>query len=116
MSRKVSVILTIYLLVSLAAFADKLSGIDLNKWWIEYKKQQAGLSYTIESSALYVGYVVGVVDALDGIAFALPIGTANSQFLDMVGKYLENSPENRNAAARLLIVKLMAATYPLPKE
>lgn len=59
----------------------------------------------------YVGYVTGIVDALDGSRFCLSKGVSAEQAAAIVAKYVQNNPEGLNRHASEIITVALAAKY-----
>ena len=63
----------------------------------------------------YMGYVLGVVDAYNGIEFSIPEGTQTRQMCIIVGRWLEEHPETWEKAAVSLVKLALAEKYPKHK-
>ena len=62
-----------------------------------------------------IGYVVGVIDSMNGYVFCLPRSFTVGQAFDMVQNYLTNVPADRHLAADVITGKVLAASFPCPK-
>ena len=65
-------------------------------------------------AARLIGYVLGVVDSLDGNAFCIPDNVLAKQHTAIVKKYLQENPDQWNQPARRLIVSALASPFPCP--
>ena len=63
-------------------------------------------------SGIARGFVVGVADALDGVAFSLPPSVTRGQIKDVVLKHLEEQPGGKKSRASRLTTPALAAAYP----
>lgn len=70
------------------------------------------------------GYIEGVVDtdlslcrflATSGCGFEIPDDVTSGQVYDVVQKYIENHPENRQQPANLLITLAIVQAWPKPQ-
>ena len=100
------------ILICNSAFAAYRDGSDLVGWWKEYEKSQAGREFSTLEVGCYVGYVGGVVDTLDEIAFDIPVGVKLSQIHAIVGKYLDDHPSDWNLAADVLVTRALKKAFP----
>jgi MFS-type transporter involved in bile tolerance (Atg22 family) len=62
-----------------------------------------------------IGYVVGVIDSMNGYVFCLPRGFVVGQAHDMVHNYLTNVPADRHLAADVIAAKVLTASFPCAK-
>jgi hypothetical protein len=62
-----------------------------------------------------IGYVVGVIDSMNGYVFCLPRGFTAGQAFDMVQNYMSNVPADRHLGADVITGKVLAASFPCPK-
>jgi hypothetical protein len=62
----------------------------------------------------YVGYVTGVVDALDGSRFCLSKGVTAEQAAGIAAKYVQDHPEGLSRHASETITTALAGNYPCP--
>lgn len=116
----VSVILAAVVLVSAQAQNASLSGQSLHDKWISYQRVSASNPNLDQSEVLnagfYLGFVYGAstVAALDGW-FNMPDGWAVGQSLAVVGRYLDQHPEEWNEQATTLVIKALALAWPVKK-
>lgn len=62
-----------------------------------------------------LNYVMGVTDALDGVAFCAPDGVTAGQVTDMVQRHLETVPSARHFAADVHIAYVLKKVWPCPE-
>jgi hypothetical protein len=62
-----------------------------------------------------MGFVVGVVDTVNRFMFCAPSNATVGQLYDMVHNYLNNVPADRHLAADVIVIKVLAASFPCPK-
>lgn len=60
----------------------------------------------------YVGYVTGVVDALDGSRFCLPGGVTAEQAAGLVAKHIREHPETLSRHALDAVTAALSADFP----
>ena len=69
------------------------------------------------------GYVVGIVDTIESLqargvlpadALCIPDDVTKGQLVDVVGKYLADHPERRNAEAGGLVPEALGKAFPCP--
>jgi hypothetical protein len=98
-------------------FAGFYDGNWLVKGWREYQKLVTstpgaeGRGPAMIQATVFIGYVAGVADTLDGTVFALPGGLTIDQMCQVVGKYLENTPERWTESAHLLVADALKAAF-----
>lgn len=59
-----------------------------------------------------IGYISGIVDALDEVYFSISIGVQVIQVRDVIVKYLEEYPEKRHERAVLLVTEALKKAFP----
>ena len=69
-----------------------------------------------------VAYIVGVVDAvggarngIDGLVFCPPKDITRMQTTEIVKKWLNDNPSNRNFVASFLVAAALSEAWPCPK-
>ena len=87
-----------------------MDGEALYKGWLEYRKNEQSLKFFEPDRSFFIGFVIGVIDALSGIEFSLEPNMNYGQFCSIVGKYLENYPKKRNYDAVKIIVYALKET------
>lgn len=80
----------------------------------EAYQERREIRYMAKASQ-YVGYVTGVVDALDGTQFCLIGGVGAEQAARMVAQYLQQHPERFTRRASEAVVSALAAHFPCAK-
>lgn len=102
--------------VSTPAIAGIMGGQDLaSQGWRLFQRHSSGGDMTPEEMfrVLYwQGYVTGAVDAGDGIAFTLPIGTTANQVFAIVGKWIDEHPTEWNKPADVIIWAALKEAFP----
>lgn len=61
------------------------------------------------------GYVIGVVDTIDGVFTCLPEGVTVGQSIDIVTRYLAAHPEIRHMEGAALITNALKESFPCKK-
>lgn len=62
--------------------------------------------------AIGIGYVMGVADAMHGVAYCPPETVTAGQMRDMVSNYLANVPADRHLSADLIVSKVLKSVWP----
>ena len=113
----------LYLLLSVLpviANADWMTGQQLYVLYLAFSGSSQGKSGSeYENAGVYFGYVIGVVNATDGLArnkiYCLPApgaGATGEQLAHVVGAYLAAHPNERDGPAIVLIYKAMKNAFP----
>jgi hypothetical protein len=74
----------------------------------------AGIDY--QNSWHFGGYVMGVVDTLDGITICIPADVKAIQVAAIVKKYLKDHPEECNESGAALVVKALVPPFGCKKK
>jgi hypothetical protein len=82
--------------------------------WHEFQKFQEKKDHDCTAVGHYMGYVSGISDAFNGIAFKIPKETTLAQLSKIVGKYIEEHPAELNLPAQTLVIKAMIKAFPIP--
>jgi len=78
----------------------------------EFEKQERGdPSADYASSGFYMGYVVGVYEAMRDFLNA-PENVTVAQVCSIVGKHLKENPEKWNQPASALVIKALQKAFP----
>jgi hypothetical protein len=102
------------LFISTPAFATYfIEGSLLIDEWHEFQKSQESLNYNVTLVGHYMGYVSGIADAFNEIAFKIPRNTKVNQLCAIVGKYLDNNPSEWNYTAQVLVTKALMKEFPI---
>jgi len=80
----------------------------------DYGKETAYATPTY-GAGFFMGYVMGVHDAYEGITFCAPNNVTGEQIGDIVMKYLYNNPAERNDVASTLVSRALTQAYPCKK-
>lgn len=105
----ISIILPIY------ANAGYYDGNDLDKWGVLLNRSNNGFKLTdaqYMDISIYQGYVAGVYDHGDGVAFCAPDKTKAKQLTDIVTIYISNHPEKRNIQGADLVAIALSEKFP----
>ncbi len=113
MSRTVG-ILAVLLLIGGVASADKMVG---NAQWLHEKWLSIQRPDVVNSMdlAVYDGFVIAAVQVAEHAtprAIEIPAGTTMGQVFSVVGKYLENHPDEWSSDACAVVVKALQRVYP----
>jgi hypothetical protein len=108
-----------WLLFASAAHAQQVDGAELKKMSDAYKRSISGRTLQpdeISSSAMFVGYVVGVENTLNVTklgGFVCTFGNVpKEQIVAVVSKYLDDHPSDRNASAIALTSVALMEAFP----
>jgi hypothetical protein len=115
--KRLIVTIMLVLLTATPVFAVSDDGFALAKNWHEYKKFYDGFDtrttiIKIDKVGEYMGFVKGVVDALDGRAFAIPNNVMRGDVYAIVGKYLDDHPKELKESAVYLVIKALSIAFP----
>lgn len=95
------------------AFAGFWDGSKLATHWQEYKKFNNGAPYSNQSADVYIGYIIGSVETGDLVYFSIPADAKVNQMCAIVGKWLEDHPEEWNKSATSLTIAALSKAFPL---
>ena len=98
---------TLLLAVAPLAHAEFRDGNDLFS-----KMRESGTGY----NAVTIGYVQGVVDALQNVLFCPPPSVTAGQLYDMVRGYLADNPGERHLSGDVIITRVLKSSWPCPKR
>jgi hypothetical protein len=93
-----------------AFFLDSAALQDLLAEFEAYQDKRQ-IRYMAKASQ-YVGYVTGVVDALDGTGFCLPGGVTAEQAAGLVAKHVREHPEPQSRRGLDVVISALAANFP----
>ncbi|UCD69807.1 MAG: hypothetical protein JSW48_07125 [Betaproteobacteria bacterium] len=102
------------------AWADFIDGYRLAKWAQEVKKFRSGTldsgeTYHVDSNstqvAIFMGFVSGVYDSIDGPRCASE-NLTGGQIFDVVIKYLEEHPEQHHLSGSGLVAGSVQEAFP----
>ena len=89
-----------------------IDGNNLYEDGIEYNKIEQGGNGSYYSNAFFTGYINAISDAYSGIFFCPPKKIQSRQVTDIVFRYLQNHPENRNKPANEIALKALKKVWP----
>lgn len=113
----VALMLVLFICTPVLASSSYEDGYSLQQDWREYQKSQQGQKdYNLFKVAFYMGYVTGVVDSLNGVAFTTTVGVTVDQNCAVVGKYIDDHPSEWNLEANYLVKKAMMKAFPKNKR
>ena len=98
------------LTLAVAGHAEFFAGNKLASDWQEYKKYTAGVDYEVFAAYHYIGYVTGVTDVYCGV-IDIPNGATVGQICSIVGKWLEDHPEEWNFTADVLVYRALLKAF-----
>ena len=104
------IILSILIAISLQAGNPIVDG---SKEWEKFfnGNKNDALGYGI-----YIGYVAGVRDSIDGVLFCIPKDVDSDQILAIVRKYIKNNPEKWNKGNWNLVVTPLKEAFSCKKK
>ena len=110
---------TLFALLSFLSFscgAEFKDGNTLYAQLVDFARDQ---SNNVVGASHGFGYVIGVVDALNGVrhpstklCFSIPDGVRARQLTDTVRMYLENNPQMRHYSANSLVATALSIAFP----
>lgn len=113
MKVKIILIGAILAFMSHVAYANYfVTGSSLMQGWREHQKiinSQAGKKDYLLASR-FMGYVTGVADAR-GEVLSVPVGATIDQLCAIVGRYLENHPDEWNEVGSILVEKALRNAF-----
>ncbi len=80
---------------------------ELNDYLQEYLKIQSGFEGNSIKAGMFLGYVRGALDALDGAALCLPDTLPMESVVQQVGKYVRAHPHSQRDEARALVLNAL---------
>jgi hypothetical protein len=93
-----------------------LDGNRFVEYKIEYEKPNDDKTINWYRVGAYQNYIAGVVDSVDGILFCTPANSNGRQIVAIVGKYIDNHPEEWNGCAFDLVYKPLSKAFPCKKK
>ncbi len=98
-----------------ATFVD---GMRLKEWSDAAERLEEGNSRNMDAyfTGLYMGYVEGVADIMDGTIICLPGETTIGQIIAIVTKFLKNNPEKWKMPANYIIGYALTPVFPCNKK
>ncbi len=98
-----------------ATFVD---GKKLKEWSDAAERLEAGNARVTDAyvTGLYMGYVEGVADIMDGTIICLPGKTTVGQVTAIVTMFLKNNPEKWNLPAHYVIGYALTPVFPCNKK
>lgn len=63
-----------------------------------------------------LGYIMGVADSIQGVAYCPRDGMTAGQMSDTVKNYLEQRPQNRHLSADVIVTAVLKAHWPCPER
>ncbi len=90
-----------------------LTGTQLRAWWGSYQHPET--TAAAMEATTYVGYIIGVIDALSESAkpgFLCPKGVTGDQLANIVGQYLDDHPVEWSDSTVTLIHRALRKAFP----
>ena len=91
--------------------AQPIQGQELYNYFEEYLKFQNEYNGNEIKAGMFLGYVRGILDALEGTAFCIPNNIPISQLIPQVVKYLYEHSRSQSLAARNLILESLRGQF-----
>jgi hypothetical protein len=108
-------ILILLLTIAMPATAQFKKGSDLVPIWRAYKKSTSKSITDNRNSALFMGYVEGVTDALimsdSELLGAIAESMTTARDCAIVGKYLDEHPEEWHLSGSVIVQKALRAAF-----
>jgi hypothetical protein len=93
--------------------AGAITGNELKMWMNEEEALKDGRpGANVYKAGLYDGYVRAVAEMFDGSAWCSRPGVTVGQFMDVVSKFLRDTPEKLDEHASVLILDALAKAFP----
>jgi len=108
-----TIVLLLWLSATTANAAFFLDSAGLKEWLTEFEayQERREIRYMAKASQ-YVGYVSGMVDALDGTRFCLPAGVTAEGAAERVAKHVREHPEVLTHRASEAVISALGVNYP----
>lgn len=107
------------MVIGVAVPGQYYDGQDLHELWEASKRRVAGVpdagADKFDKSYLS-GYVIGTADAMAGINLFCPGSAKAGQLVAVVGKYLDDHPEEWNKAGSYLVAVALKEAFPCGKK
>lgn len=87
-----------------SAWAQPMPDTELYDYFSEYLRVQNGADGNAIKAGIFLGYVRGILDALDGTAICTPTNVPIEYPIRKVSEYLQNRQFSQRSAARNLIL------------
>lgn len=108
--------LTFVLLFSpISLWAQPLPDSELYDYFGEYLRVQNGSDGNSIKAGMFLGYVRGILDALDGTAICVPDNAPLEYLLRKVSGYLQSRSFSQRSAARNLVLDALRDQFPCRK-
>ncbi|CAK0778438.1 putative Rap1a domain-containing protein [Gammaproteobacteria bacterium] len=102
-------VLTLFLGAPVAA--QPMHGQELHNYLEEYLKVQGGYEGNSIKAGMFLGYVRGVLDALEGTALCPPNNISAEYLIQQVTQYLRNHPPSQRSVARTLVFEALRGQF-----
>jgi hypothetical protein len=116
--KRLSLVIAIIAAIIIApinSYAVYWDGNALVKKFYEYEKSERKDPQTdLYETASYMGYVIGVSDAVDSL-IDIPAKAKAGEICSIVGKYLKDNPEKWNLPAHQLVLESLQKAFPRKK-
>jgi len=117
---KKPIVLVALFLVTAGAFGQSTFGTGqwLHDGWQASQKMTTNLDRSdLEAGGEYMGFVLGTTRMMAAIEWLdVPATSTLGQWLDVVGKYLDDHPEDWNLRAEFLVYRALVAVWPGKKK
>jgi Ssp1 endopeptidase immunity protein Rap1a len=111
-----AILVSTVVVLMLARPAAATTGNELKAWMNEGEAVEAARpGAKLLKAGQYMGYVAGVGEALDGLAWCSRPGVTLGQTMDVVSKYLRDNPEKLHEPAGLLVLNALGNAFPCKK-
>lgn len=99
------------LLTVASAGAHAFTGNEVRGWYVNYSSGNGSVLPTE-----YLGYIAGIVDTMQNVAFCAPGSATYIQLGAVAKKYIEANPELWNQNGAGLVMTAIGAVYPCKKS
>lgn len=108
----------LYIILSLLIFtveAQPMHGDELYDYFGEYLRIQNNAEGNSIKAGMFLGYVRGILDALDGTALCLPENAPMEYMIRRISEYLQNRSFTQRNAARNLVLDALRDQFACKK-
>ncbi len=100
------------LLPGVAVGAQPMRDQEIREYLGEYLKVQGGYEGNATEAGMFLGYVRGVLDALEGTALCIPDNASMESLIQRVVRYIHSHPHSPRGDSRMLVFGALRDQYP----
>jgi len=95
--------------------AQPMQGQELYDYLEEYVRVQSGNEGNSVKAGMFLGYVRGVLDALDGTALCPPSTVPAEYLIQQVAQYMRKHPQSQQTVSRVLVLEALRGQFSCPR-